>query len=327
MKKILCCLAALFLFVSAQAEGSLITGQIKEGALTDSPVYVLLNDTALAGSVGDITLTARLEQEILQIGTGDMALRLRLPKLGSLKDDILARLDQQPTYENAVYSSLFIQAQQIELTAAEVAALAREVLTALPLLDADGAMMSALKGINGSETWATVTRYVADERQYPNTWMLLVNVFSPVLPALHAEIRSDEYGANFTLAVSVEPVTDWDETIAAISDAVPGDMSRGRLIRGFTMVDDGAQKWIYVECACYGFALPLRLGVDIYIDAIDFRQWTADFDVINDDTQEHLFCGSLESTVTGQEPEPTESAAVIDLTDGMDDAERALLNW
>lgn len=317
MKKLFCCLAALLLMLSsALAEGSLITGEIIEGALKGSSVYLLADDTRLSGTVGDISLLARLENGALTLGTAEKALRVRLPQLNAL-EGIFDRLRQQPTYENAVYSSLFIQAQQLELSAGEVAAIARELLSALPMLDPDGSRAAALNGVEGKETWATVTRYEADQRQYPNTWMLLVHVFSPDLPAMHAEIRTDEYGANFTLAFSEQPVTDWDETIAAISDAAPGDTSHGRLIKGFTMADsNGSQQSLYVECACSGFGLPLRFGVDALIDTVDPRQWTADIDMINDDTREPLLRGSLESTVTPQTPEDVESAEIIDMTEG-----------
>lgn len=322
MKKLFCCLAALLLLLSsALAEGSLITGEITEGSLAGSSVYLLTDDTRLSGTVGEISLLARLEDGTLTLGTTEKAVRVRLPQMDAL-EDILARLQQQPTYENAVYSSLFIQAQQLELSAGEVAAIARELLHALPMLDPDGSLSAALNGADSKEAWATVTRYEADQRQYPNTWMLLVHVFSPALPALYAEIRTDEYGAKFTLAMSDQTVTDWDETIAAISDAAPGDTSRGRLFKGFTMTDNnGAQRSLYVECSCFGFALPLRLGVDAFIDAVDPRQWTAAIDLINDDTREALLSGSLESTVTPQAPDAAESAEIIDMTDGVNNAE------
>ena len=329
MKKLICCLIALLmLLLSAQAEGSLITGEVTEGSLAGSPIYLLTDGTSLSGTVGSTTLLATLTDDTLLAGTQSLALRLRLPRIREALDALLARLNDQPTYENAVYSSLFIQAQQIELTADEVAPLAREVLAFLPMLDASGQLLPSLEGVGGSETWATVTRYTADERQYPGTWMVQVNVFAPVLPAMRLEVRTDEFGANFVLALSHQAVTDWDETIAALSEVAPGDTSLGQMIKGFTMTDNsGSEKWLYVEAACYGFALPLRLGTDIFIDALDARQWTAELDLINDDTNEALFHGALESTATTQSPAPAESAQVIDLTDGMDDAERDLLAW
>ena len=329
MKKMLCCLVALLtLILSAQAEGSLITGEITEGLLADSPIYVLVDGSALSGTVGSTTLLAQLEGSTLLAGTDSRAVKFALPQLQEKLSALMARLTEQPTYENAVYSSLFIQAQQIELTADEVAPLAREILTFLPMLDVNGDLLPSLAGAGGSETWATVTRYTADERQYPGTWMMQINEFAPVLPAMRLEIRSDEYGANFVLALSRQPVTDWDETIAALSDAAPGDTSLGQMIKGFTMVDNGSsEKWLYVEAACFGFTLPLRLGVDLFIDAVDARQWTAEFDLINDDTRETVLHGNLESTATAQAPAPVESAQIIDLTDGMDDSERSLLAW
>ena len=329
MKKMVCCLIALLtLLLSAQAEGSLITGEITEGALAGSPVYVLTDGSSLSGTVGSTALLARLEGDTLLAGTDRLAVKLTLPRVRERLGALMARLQEQPTYENAVYSSLFIQAQQIELTADEVAPLAREAIACLPMLDAEGTLLPRLEGAGGQETWATVTRYTADERQYPGTWMMQINVFAPVLPPMRLEIRTDEYGANFVLALSRQPVTDWDETIAALSDAAPGDTSLGQMIKGFTMTDDGSnEKWLYVEAACFGFTQPLRVGVDIFIDAVDARQWTAEIDLINDDTQDTVLHGSLESAATTQSPDPAESAQVIDLTDGMDDAERDLLAW
>lgn len=329
MKKLICSIIALLmLLLSAQAEGSLITGEVTEGALAGSPVYVLADDSALSGTVGSTTLLASLTGDTLVAGTQSLALRLRVPQIRETLDALLARLNQQPTYENAVYSSLFIQAQQIELTADEVAPLAREVLSFLPMLDSSGQLLPSLEGAGGNEVWATVTRYTADERQYPDTWMVQVNVFAPVLPAMRLEIRTDEFGTNFVLALSHQAVTDWDETIAALSDTAPGDTSLGQMIKGFTMTDNnGSEKWLYIEAASHGFPLPLRVGADFYIDALDARQWTAEVDLINDDTGECLFHSSLESTATTQSPTPAESAQIIDLTDGMDDAERNLLAW
>ena len=329
MRKLVCCLVALLLLLlSAQAEGTLITGQITEGALAGSPVYVVTDDSALSGTVGSTALLAHMAEGTLLAGTDRLAVKLSLPRIREQAAALLARLAEQPTYENAVYSSLFIQAQQIELTADEVAALAREAVSFLPMLDADGTLLPRLEGAGGQDTWATVTRYTADERQYPGTWMVQVNVFAPVLPPMRMEIRTDEYGANFVMALSRRDVTDWDETIAALSDAAPGDTSLGQMIKGFTMSDNGAsEKWLYVEAYCFGFTLPLRVGMDIYIDAVDARQWTAEFDLINDDTRDTLIHGSLESTPTTQSPDPVESARVIDLTDGMDDDERSALAW
>ena len=170
MKKMVCCLIALLtLLLSAQAEGSLITGEITEGALAGSPVYVLTDGSSLSGTVGSTALLARLEGDTLLAGTDRLAVKLTLPRVRERLSALMARLQEQPTYENAVYSSLFIQAQQIELTADEVAPLAREAIACLPMLDAEGTLLPRLEGAGGQETWATVTRYTADERQYPGT--------------------------------------------------------------------------------------------------------------------------------------------------------------
>ena len=48
-------------------------------------------------------------------------------------------------------------------------------------------------------------------------------------------------------------------------------------------------------------------------------------DLFSADPVRALFC--LESAATTQSPDPAESAQVIDLTDGMDDAERDQLAW
>ena len=325
MKKILSLLLFLALTVSAAlADASLITGEVVE-IPTPGDVRILLGENAFEASFNDRQMYGAVQPDgTLLIGTREKALRLAgLPDAGLLQG-LFSRLEQQPTYENSMFSSLFTSAQQIELTADEVCGYARAVLGLCPLLDPDGALWQAASGSYGGETWATVTRYLADPAQYPNTWVVEINVFSPVLPPVRVQYRQDEYGCNFELAYSRNPVTDWDETILAIEEDLSGE--NGCVLRGFTMADSGVDSWYYLEVAGYGFGYLWRAAVDLNRDMGDPRIWEATIVINNDTDNTPVAAAKLRSEGSGQQPMPAfDGALIVDATDGLDDAERETL--
>ena len=121
MKKLLSALMILMLLLSsACAETCLITGEVVEVS-APGDVRILVNESAFEATYNDKQFFGAVQADgTLLLGTPEKAVRLAgLPDL-SLFVDVWQRLDTQPTYDNAVYSSLFTKAQQIELTAREV---------------------------------------------------------------------------------------------------------------------------------------------------------------------------------------------------------------
>ena len=326
MKKPLCCLLALLMLLgTALADTSLITGEVVE-IPNPGDVRLVLGDGAFEASFNDLRLYGSVQPDGgLLIGTRETALRLApLPDAGLL-GGLLARLDREPAYENSIYSSLFTHAQQIALSADEVCALVRAALDLCPLLDRDGELRRAASASYGSEVWGAVTRYTAaDTSQYPNALALQVNIDSPVLPALWIEYyRTDTSGSNFKLAMSRQPVIDWDETLAAISEADAGDTSLGQMIDGFTIRDDsGSEVWIYVEADFRGFASAWHIETDIFQDSADASSWQASIAVTDRQSKSPVAAITLSSEATSLVPMPElNGAAVIDCTDGLDEAE------
>lgn len=330
MKKLLCSLVCLLLLLSAAlADTSLITGEIVE-IPNPGDVRVLLSDEAFEASFNDAHyFGSRQPDGTLLVGTRQTALHLAPLAMGDMLDALMARLDQEPAYENSVYSSLFTHAQKIELTADEVCAYARALLSFCPLLDQDGTLRQAVEASYGKEIWATVTRYTAaDASQYPDAMTLQINLFSPVLPALWFEFyRTDNQGSNFKLAVSQHSVVDWDETLIAISEAAPDDGSLGSMIDGFTITDDnGSEIWIYLESDLRGFSKPWHIEADIFQNSQDKNSWEANIAIVDRVTSDPVAKLSLNSEATSLVPAPAlEGAAVIDGTDGLDAAERQQL--
>lgn len=323
MKKTLCCLLALLLLFSSAMADTLITGEVVE-IPNPGDVRVLLGAEAFEALFnGNALYGSRQADGAMLIGTRDTALRIgALPDAALLKE-FADRLDQQPAYESSVYSSLFTSAQQIKLTASEVGRLLLTVLSACPLLDTDGSLRQAAEAAQGDEIWATVIRYTAaDQSQYPDALTVLVNIFSPTLPAIWADYhRTDTTGENFALAISREPVIDWDETLTAISEADPGDTSAGQMIRGFTMLDEG---WDYVEFDLMGFpaAYSWHVEADIYPDTQDASVWQASVAVTSRADKSPVATLTLSSEATDQSPvTDLDNARVVDGTDGLDAAE------
>lgn len=323
MKKLLSALMILMLLLSsACAETSLITGEVVEVS-APGDVRILVNESAFEATYNDKQFFGAVQADgTLLLGTPEKAVRLAgLPDL-NLFADVWQRLDTQPTYDNAVYSSLFTEAQQIELTAREVCDYMLAILNVCPLLDPDGSLREIALNSNGNETWATVTRYVADPVQYPDTWMVQVNVLGIAFPAMQLEYRQDEYGSNFQAAVAAGAVADWDETMDAILNDSTG--GAGRMVKGFTMKDDGGtETWIYLEVSIHGFPQQWRLALDMYRNNDDARMWHA-VAVLNDDaTNTPILAVGLDSEGTELLPMTAfDNAVIVDGTDGLDEAER-----
>ena len=326
MKRFFCAvLALMFLACAALADTSLITGEVVE-IPTPGDVRLLISDQAFEASFNDRQMFGALQPDgTLLVGTQEKAVRLGGLPDESLLQGLFDRLDQQPTYQNSIYSSLFTQAQKIELPADEVRDYALTLISLFPLLDSDGSLRRALGDSAGSEPWASVTRYRADPSQYPNTWMMDVNVFSPALPALRVQYRQDEFGSNFEIACTRNAVTDWDETVLAIEDDLSGES--GRVLRGFTMVDNtGDETWTYLEITGFGFGYQWRFATDIYRDNADPQRWEATATMNNDTDNVPVMATKLSSVSVSQQPSPIfDGAVIVDATDGLDDAERELL--
>ena len=330
MRKLLSLLLMLLLLSSAAgAENLLITG---EGTYGGAPCHLQL----LSGSDGfELTLTGGKNRHVQGVrqsdGTllmgdgGDVALLLAPVSLRTLFAPVMTALDNEPTYEDAVYSSKYVLGQQIHLSAREVSAYLLALLGACPLLDADGAIRAALpEQPSSTEVWATVTRYVADQRQYPNDSLLRLNLFAPVMPAVFAELRTDEFGSSFRFAWAQGRVTDWDETILAIEE---NSADGGILLKGFTMVDEGlADVNTYLEADLYMGGSHYLIMADLTADAANPSLWTADVEVLDLAAGDQVLVAALEGTVSPQGPAPqVKYTTLVDATDGLTPDERALL--
>jgi len=307
MKKLICWLmiAMMLLSSAALADSSRVTGTIPKGMLAVSAIEGLFSDTGFEMTIGDIKLSGAVQADgSLLVGNAQQSFRVSVAG-AALLAPLMQRLKSEPTFENAMYSSKYIQAQQIELSAAETLQLALSALDACPLLDAAGTLRPALEQAAApNETWATVTRYEADVRQYPNDWMVQVNVFAPVLPYMRIEVESDDFGSSFEVAISETPVTDWDETVLAIEDAAPGQAA-GKLVQGFTMVyDNGKEKDTYVEAVTIGFEQAYKLEMDCVVNDAEPRSWYAAGTLSNTLTGDVVLEAGLQSVSTSAAPAP-----------------------
>lgn len=246
MKKLLCLsLCMMLLFSCALAEEKVVcAGEYLSAPFTAELVY---GDNAFAlTSEGAITLSLTGSVDAdgrLAIVTADGALAA-LPRLDLTPalQGVNELLAATAVYETAQYSSLFTQAQAVELSSHVVAEMLLPFAALIPGVDA-GALEAALAAPEAG--WATLARYQADPRQYPDTYLWQANVYAPELPAMYFELRADEYGQSFKAALSPAPVSDWDEVILSLEEgAVPG----GVLVDGFTLIfDDPDEVNTYME--------------------------------------------------------------------------------
>ena len=155
MKRTICSLLVfLMLFAAGCAESSLVTGTVLSGYdEASSTLHAVVSGNAFEASLEgalQLSLFGRLTEEgEMMVGDETAAALLPLQPLQQLLAPLMNRLEEAPSYENAVYSSLFNQARQVELGADETAALVSAVLSAFPLLDADGTLRAQLNGVKG----------------------------------------------------------------------------------------------------------------------------------------------------------------------------------
>lgn len=330
MKKVICFLLVLMMLLSsaAMAENSRITGTITDAARGEGTVQLLAGENGfdLDLKLGDLAVIlsgAAQEDGTLLIAKGDVALRVAAPDLQKMLAPLLLKLSTQPTYENAMYSSKYIQAQQVEISGAQVSAIGLALLNACPLADRDGSLRMALNGLSQSgETCATLTRYTADQQQYPNDSLMQLSVFSSALPYLFGEIETDEYGSSFTIAFSEGKVTDWDETIAELSEG----KTAGKLYKGFTMLDASLRYTEYVWAEIFGYENKMELEAEI--DNVSGGNWSGRALLADTDNGVHLLYAALQGAATGDAPSGNVSVSLtVDGTDGLDAAELELLGF
>lgn len=331
MKKLLCALLLMMLLCgAAQAQGRLITGDIAwpQGAAELNLHWGAAGfEGALTGEK-TVALAGAWQPDGRLLIAADQTLALLLPALptGTLTAPLLEALEGLDAYQTARHSSLFIQAQQVQFSADAVCAYARELLTLYPLLDADGSLRAALELAGGSETWATVTRYMADQQQYPGSWLLQINVDAPVLPSIFVEVQTGGKDSwDWKFAIQRQRVTDWDETIAALEE---GGSADGFLLKGFAIAfEDAAETDTYVEGSLFWQGRRYTLELDCYTSNTGAYDWKAE-GALSDDSGTELLRLNLESALTDAEPTPSVTyTRLVDLTDGVDAEEMKALEW
>ena len=327
MKKLLCIFLMLTLLTSAAlAEGHVIAGTVtsNEG---ESELNIQWGTDGFAIEREKGVLAGRWQANgalLLTLSDEISVLLPALPKIEGFSEKLTALLQDAPVYESARHSSLYIFAQQVELSGDAVCAFGLSLLDSIPEAAALAPLRQLLAQGGGSEPWATITRYLPDQRQYPNDQLLMFSLFAPGLPYIWLEIRTDEYGVNFRLAATQETVTDWDETILALEE---NNGESGLLLKGFTLeMADDEENNIYVEAELFAKGMDLHFETDVYISLDGAYDWYADAVLTDARSNEELYTLNLESELVDEImlPEIIDTE-VIDLTDGIDETEQALL--
>ena len=327
MKKLLCIFLMLTLLTSAAlAEGHVITGTVtnNEG---ESELNIQWGTDGFAIEREKGVLAGRWQANgalLLTLSDEISVLLPALPKIEGFSEKLTALLQDAPVYESARHSSLYIFAQQVELSGDAVCAFGLSLLDSIPEAAALAPLRQLLAQGGDSEPWATITRYLPDQRQYPNDQLLMFSLFAPGLPYIWLEIRTDEYGVNFRLAATQETVTDWDETILALEE---NNGESGLLLKGFTLeMADDEENNIYVEAELFAKGMDLHFETDVYISLDGAYDWYADAVLTDARSNEELYTLNLESELVDEImlPEIIDTE-VIDLTDGIDETEQALL--
>ena len=134
----------------------------------------------------------------------------------------------------------------------------------------------------------------------------------------------DEASRYFRLAATQETVTDWDETILALEE---NNGESGLLLKGFTLeMANDEENNIYVEAELFAKGMDLHFETDVYISLDGAYDWYADAVLTDARSNEELYTLNLESELVDEImlPEIIDTE-VIDLTDGIDETEQALL--
>ena len=207
---------------------------------------------------------------------------------------------EEITYENAVYSSLFTRALSVDLSSDIVAPVLTALLNQYPLLEkyvgADAAAVTALAAT--SAQWGNITRYKGDAMQYPDLSLIILSLHIPTLPNLYLWLRVDEFGSTFKIAREDSPVTDWEETVLALSEA---QSETGFIVNGFTLnFEDDDELNIYLEATLITSMLNLTLECDYYIDYTGEYLWAIEA-VAYEDTMGDLLEIEIEAVETDDE--------------------------
>lgn len=335
MKKLLACVLALMMLVSfALAEGRELTGEMTVMD-TDYEVSGLLGEGCFSIDLGLCTAEGTVDENgaiTLHTSTaGDAAIKIgALPGLEMMKA-VSAWMDLQgedAVLENAVYSSLFTSALEVSVDSHTLAAALKTALdsTALGiLLDADGALRAAADELLSQPAQAacSLSRYLADQRQYPDTMLLVADVFAENLPNIYLSVKTDEFGMTLTFAVETAEVTDWDETIAALEEG----SSTGYLVRAFTLkFDDEEELNVFAEVQI------MLENAHYTIEWDEYTSHTGDYDwyveaLVCEETLGEIAELELETELSDEKPQVDLSAysTVYDLTDGVSDDEMSAL--
>ncbi len=318
IKRLLSLLCVLMLcFSGALAEGSFTTAEgISGGTAFTADAHTSQEGFCLTleRDGTQYSLNARMQEDgRLLIGVKD-GMAVLLPAMPEEEDisGIFQQLEESAVFESAQYSSLFTLGQSVVLGSHLIAGVLLPVLNAWPALDTDGQLRAALENAQAlpDEEWAVLTRYQADQRQYPGNYLWRLNVYAPCLPAFYGELHTDEYGVEFTLAVKDGAVSDWDETIHALEDGTETD---GFLLRGFMMVfDEPSAKNVYSELMIRAAGISWDVELDHYAQHDGSGSWNAYLMVYGPD-KSALLDASLTGTVEESYALPeVEAGTVID---------------
>lgn len=335
MKKLLACvLVMMMLSAVAFAQGREVSGEsvIME---TEYEVEGLVDETSFALDLGLCTVEGTVDENgaiTLHTSTaGDAAIKIgALPGL-EMMQAVSAWMDSQgedTAFANAVYSSLFTSALEVNVDSHTLAAALKTALdsTALGiLLDADGALRAAADEMlsQPAQEACTLSRYKADERQFPNTMMLVADVYAENLPNIYLSVKTDEFGMTLTFAVETAEVTDWDETIASLENG----SSTGYLVRAFTLkFDDEEELNVFAEVQI------MLENAHYTIEWDEYTSHTGDYDwyveaLVSEETLGDMMELELETELSDENPQVDLSvySTVYDLTDGVSDEEMSVL--
>lgn len=311
IRRLLSMLCVLLLCMPcALAQGSFMTAEgVSGGIAFSADAHAAPEGFCLTLQWGDTRyeLKARAQEDgrlLLALANGMAALLPALPDEEGI-GGILEPLENAAAFESAQYSSLFTLGQSVALGSHAVSAALLSVLEGWPALDEDGALRAALESALASpeEEWAALTRYMADQRQYPGTYLWQLNVYAPCLPAIYGTLRTDEYGQDVTIAVKNGVVSDWDETIHALEEGTETD---GFLLSGFIMTyDEPAEKNVYAELTVRAGAVRCTVELDHYAQHDGSGSWNA-YLIVRDEQDTVL----VDATLTGM---PEEGYALPDV--------------
>jgi len=285
-KKLLALLCALMLCIPAAfAQTVLVEGEMTvtgNDNLTGA-VSALYDENGLSAQweTGYTLEGQKLSDGSMLLATADMATAGKgvvFPAfdLSAKLNEVNAFLDgagEEITYENAVYSSLFTRALSVDLPSDTVAPVLTALLKDYPVLakyvGADADAVAALAAT--SAQWGNITRYKGDAMQYPDLSLIILSLHIPTLPNLYLWLRVDEFGTSFKIAREDGNVTDWEETVLALTEA---QSETGFIVNGFTLnFEDDEELNIYLEATLVTANTSTTLECDYYVDYTGEYLW------------------------------------------------------